>query len=102
MIDPVPVSEALARIKTEKTLLDKRANGARALGWFSDHALSRTGGGVRCTLQGVLPPTIHVVASGTPDADTVKPYLTRAFREHHRRILERAIELAREDFEAEQ
>ena len=99
MIDPIPVDEALERIKAEQALLTKRGNGGLALAWFSAHALSKTGGGPRVPLQGVLQEHIDVIASGTTNADKVKPYIQRAYREHQRRILERAIELAQEDFE---
>ena len=100
MIDPIPVDEVLARIKAEQDILTKRGNGGLALAWFSAHALSQTGGSPRVVLQGILQERIDVIASGTPNAEKVKPYIHRAYREHQRRILERAIELAKEDFEA--
>jgi hypothetical protein len=101
MIDPIPVAEELDRIRKEQELLRRRGDGALALAWFSAHALSKTGGGPRVTIQGVLPDDLKPVASATPDAEKVLPYLRRSFREHHRRIIERAIELAKTDFEAQ-
>ena len=99
MIDPIPVAEELARIRKEQDALVRRGNGALALGWFSAHALSKTGSGPRTVVIGVLPDQCKPVASATTDADRVFPYLNRAFREHHRKIIARAIELAEADFD---
>ncbi len=99
MIDPIPVAEELARIRKDQDALVRRGNGALALCWFSAHALSKTGGGPRTVVSGVLPDQLKPIASGTADADRVFPYLDRAFREHHRKIIERAIELAEADFD---
>lgn len=99
MIDPVPVAEELARIKADQDVLLRRGNGALALGWFSEHALGKSGGPRVVLSSGVLPDQLRPVASATTNADKVFPYLDRAFHEHHRKIIERAIELARADFE---
>ncbi|MDO7841123.1 hypothetical protein [Sphingomonas immobilis] len=100
MIDPIPVREELERIRKDQALLQRRGDGALALAWFSEHALSRSGGGPRVPLQSVLPDDMKPVASATTNAEKTFPYIRRAFREHHRAILERAIELATEDFNA--
>lgn len=100
MIDPIPVAEELDRIRKRQSDLVRRGNGALALGWFSAHALSKSGGGPRVVISGgVLPDQCRPIASGTTDADKVFPYLDRAFREHHHKIIERAIELAEDDFD---
>jgi hypothetical protein len=99
MIDPIPVEEEMARILKERALLEKRGNGALALAWFSQYALSKTGSGPRSVVQGVLPDELKPVASATPGVEKVLPYIRAAFRESHRGIVERAIELARKDFE---
>lgn len=101
MIDPIPVEEALERIKKEQDLLARRGNGALALSWFSQHALSKVGGGQRVPLSDVLPDTLTVVACATTNAEKVAPYIRQAFREHHRAIITRAIELAERDFNAD-
>ncbi|WP_093332646.1 hypothetical protein [Sphingomonas rubra] len=94
--------EELERIQREQAALIRRGNGALALGWFSAHALSKTGGGPRIVISGgILPDQLRPIASATADAEKVFPYLDRAFREHHRGIIERAIELAQTDFEDE-
>lgn len=101
MIDPIPVSEELDRIRKEQDLLRKRGDGALALAWFSEHALSKPRGGPRIVVSGgILPDELKPVASATANAEKVLPYLRQAFREHHRKIVERAIELARADLEA--
>lgn len=98
MIDPIPVQEELARIRKAQDNLTRRGNGALALSWFSEHALSKSGG-PRVVLSGsVLPEQLRPIASGTTNAEKVFPYLDRAFREHHRKIVERAIALAEADF----
>lgn len=103
MIDPIPVKEELVRIQREQAALVRRGNGALALGWFSQHALSKSGIMPRVPVTGgVLPDQLRPVASATPDAEKVFPYLDRAFREHHRAIIERAIELADFDFKDEE
>jgi hypothetical protein len=99
MIDPIPVAEELARIRKDQDALVRRGNGALALGWFSAHALSKTGSGPRSVVSGVLPDQLRPVASATADADRVFPYLDRAFRAHHRKIIEHAIALAEADFD---
>jgi len=99
MIDPIPVKEELDRIVREQQVLRRRGNAALALGWFSAHALSKTSGGPRVPVVGVLPDQCKPVANGTTDADKVFPYIDRAFREHHRSIIERAIALAEADFD---
>jgi hypothetical protein len=98
MIDPIPVNEAIARINKEQEALQRRGVAALALAWFSSYALSKTGGGPRVTLSDVLPDEIKPVASATVNVEKAIPYLTRAFREHHRPIIERAIKLAQDDF----
>ncbi|WP_334182065.1 hypothetical protein [Novosphingobium sp.] len=99
-VDPIPVREELQRIAKEQALLRRRSNGGLALAWFSDHALSATGGGLRVPLSGgVLQDRLTVVASATTDADKVAPYVQQAYREAQRSIILRAIELAREDYE---
>ena len=100
MIDPLPVAEELERIRKEQALLQRRGDGALALAWFSEHALGKSGGPRIVISGGILPDELKPVASATANADKVLPYLRRAFREHHRAIIERAIELARADFEA--
>lgn len=98
-IDPIPVREELQRIRAEQAKLVRRSNGGLALAWLSEHALSKTGSGMRTPLQDVLQENLTVVASGTPDADKVAPYIRRAYREAQRGIILRAIELARADYE---
>ena len=100
MIDPIPVAEELERIRKEQRLLQRRGDGALALAWFSEHALGKTGGPRIVISGGILPDDLKPVASATPNAEKVFPYLRTAFREHHRAIIERAIDLARVDFEA--
>jgi hypothetical protein len=103
VIDPIPVKEELDRIQREQRELVRRGNGALALGWFSTHALGRGGSGPRVIISGgILPEQLRPIASATPDAEKVFPYLDRAFREHHRKIIERAIELADFDFKGEE
>lgn len=98
MIDPIPVEEELQRIKAEQAALVRRGNGALALGWFSANALS-SGGGVRTVVNGVLPDQLKPIAYATPHAEQAIPYIERAFREYHRSIIKRAIELAEADFD---
>lgn len=99
MIDPIPVEEELERITRAQEVLRRRGNAALALGWFSAHALSKTGGGPRVPIGGVLPDQCKPIASGTTDAEKAFPYIDRAFREHHRSIIARAIALAEADFD---
>lgn len=98
MIDPIPVEKELRRIRAEQDVLRRRGNGALALGWFSAHALSATGGGPRSVINGVLPDQLRPIASATTDADKAFPYIEKAFREYHSSILKRAIQLAQADF----
>lgn len=98
-IDPIPVREELERIKREQDVLRRRCDGGLALAWFSDHALSKSGGPRVPISGGVLQERLTVVATATPDADKVAPYVQRAYLEAQRSIILRAIELARADYE---
>ncbi|MBB4618995.1 hypothetical protein [Sphingomonas abaci] len=99
-IDPISVAEEHKRITQQADALKRRGSAALALGWFSDHALSKSGSGPRVPItSGVLPDQLRPIADATANVEHVRPYLTRAFREAHRSIIERAIELAQADFE---
>lgn len=98
-IDPISVAEEHRRITQQADALKRRGSAALALGWFSDHALSRSGGPRVPISGGVLPDQLRPIADATANVEHVRPYLTRAFREAHRSIIERAIELAQADFE---
>lgn len=98
MIDPIPIKEALQRINEESHLLRRKTEGGQALQWFSEFALSKSGG-PRTPLSDVLENKLRPVATSTPNAKEAEIYLSRAFREMHRAIIERAIEIAKEDFE---
>lgn len=98
MIDPIPIGEELRRIKREGLDLRKREHAAVALEWFSEYALTKADGKHRVPANGVLGDKLTPIASSTPNVDRATDYLSRAFRSHHRSIIETAIRLASEDF----
>lgn len=98
-IDAISVAEEHKRITQQADALKRRGSAALALGWFSDHALSKSSGPRIPITGGVLPDQLRPIADATANVEHVRPYLTRAFREAHRSIIERAIELAQADFE---
>lgn len=100
MIDPIPLKEELARIIQQRNDLRRRENAAQALQWFDEFALSKPDGRPRTPKDDVLDGRLKPVASSTPNAVEAEAYLSRAFRAHHRSIVEAAIRLAKEDFKA--
>lgn len=100
MIIQERLDAAMAQIKIEQETLRRRGNAALALTWFSRFALSNPEEGCRRALDGVLVPDIKPVASATPEVDRATVYLNLAYREFRSIIVERAIELAEEDYAA--
>lgn len=100
MIDPIPLKEELARIADQRNALRSREEAGQALSWFDEFALSPSKGGPRVPEDGVLDGKLKPIASSTPNADKAAIYLSRAFRAHHRSIIEAAIRLAKEDIKA--
>lgn len=116
MIDPIPVKEELTRITRARNGLHVRERGGKALEWFSDHALTESGKGPRkiagaaagsyegnrvIDCSNTIGKDLKPVASSTPGADMAQHYLSIAFRHYGEAIIQRAIELAQEDFSRE-
>ncbi len=96
-IDPIVVKEAQVRMAKKAANVSKGAHGAAGLLWFHGHALT----GAQLLETGVLEEKsgVRIIASATPDAKIAQEYVDRATRYFHKSILERAIELAQNDFD---
>lgn len=92
-LDPVVLTEQLARLEDTHSTIRRASTAAKALRWFAEYALDDIG-------YEPLKVVATVVASGTAYAETVKPYLEQAAKQHAADILASAIMLAQADYDA--
>lgn len=96
-IDPIVVREEQARRARKTQVLASANTAGEALLWFHTYAL---GSDKRTpAAKDVLAANLRLVASSTVGVDAAVSYVRRAVAEFHSAILERAIEMAQEEFE---